>query len=137
MSAAVAMSIFVYGTLQQGEERERCWPHPPVQIIAAEITAALYDLGEYPAIIAGEDRIAGELWQIRPADWQATLQALDEIEGCGQGGVNLYVRETVICRTADGSIAAFTYFLADEAFARAHPRVLPGSDGVCRWHRYR
>lgn len=137
MNASKVSSIFVYGTLQRGEERERCWPHPPQAIEPAEIRAALYDLGDYPAIIPGDNCIAGELWHLRPQDLAATLQALDEIECCGQGGVDLYVRQVVDCRTATGIAQAYTYLLADEAIAKAALRVLPGEDGRCHWHRYR
>ena len=137
MNRGDVTSVFVYGTLQQGEERAACWPHAPQSITPGEIRAALYDLGEYPAIIDGDDRVAGELWQIAPQHLDATLQALDAIECCGQDGVDLYVRRVVECRTAHGPIAAFTYFLADEAIARTYPRVLPGADRLCRWHRFR
>lgn len=131
-------SVFVYGTLQTGEERASCWPHAPLAIIPAEIDAEMYDLGEYPAIIPGSDRVAGELWQLRPVDMPRTLAVLDEIEVYGQGEVDLYLRDVVNCRLVTGEFrTAYTYWLADAAFAREHVRVLPGRDGICRWHRYR
>ena len=138
MSVSDLCSVFVYGTLQTGEERAGCWPHAPLAIVPAEIDAEMYDLGDYPAILPGRDRVAGEIWQIDPADMPRTLTVLDEIEGYGQGEADLYLRDVVNCRTATGEMrAAYTYWLADSAFARRHARVRPDRDGLCRWHRYR
>ena len=137
MNRGDVTSVFVYGTLQQAEERARCWPHAPLSITPGEVRAALYDLGDYPAIIDGDDRVAGELWHIAPQHIDATLHALDEIECCGQGGVDLYERRVVECVTSHGPVSAFTYFLADQALARTYPRVLQHADGLCRWHRFR
>lgn len=130
-------NIFVYGTLQRGEEREACWPHAPLAVIAAETLGELYDLGPYPALITGDDRVAGELWRLRPEDVAHTLQVLDEIECFGQGGVDLYVRRIVRCQTSHGEEEAYTYFLADEEHARGRRQVRADADGLCRWHRYR
>lgn len=138
MSEVIPTALFVYGTLQQGEERERFWPRRPLQILPASIIGALYDLGPYPALIPGEEVIGGELWILAPAAIEVTLAALDEVECYGQGGVDLYVRRVVQCRTeGDETRLAYTYFLADESLARRHTKVSAGDDGVCRWHRYR
>lgn len=136
MSSEVT-SVFVYGTLQRGEERERCWPHSPRCVLTAEVTAALYDLGDYPAIVPGEDRVAGELWQLAIEHLPDTLRILDEIEWYGQGDDDLYFRQLTTCRTSSGETTAYTYFLADTTKLRHTQRVLPGQDSICRWHRYR
>lgn len=127
--------VFVYGTLKRGQERERCWPRPPRRIEPAEIHGELYDLGPYPALLHGDDRVLGELWFLEPADLETTLRILDEIECFGVEDVDLYVRETVECRTlADGLIhSAHVYFLADPGHARIHRRVRPGADGFVEW----
>lgn len=128
--------IFVYGTLQRGEERAHHWPHAPLSIVMAEIRAELWHLGTYPAIIAGNDRVVGELWQLRPNEMERTLAVLDEVECYGQEGVDLYVRRAVECLTQTGEkIAAYTYYLADEAAARSCQYIGPGKDGLCRWPR--
>ncbi len=138
MSHSPCHAIFVYGTLQRGEERERCWPKPPLRVQTATIRGELRDLGEYPGLIDGEDCIAGELWELRSDDMAITLHELDQVECFGQGEVDLYVRKTIECLLADGTTAtAFTYYLASVSDARQHPRVLPGPDGICRWHRFR
>lgn len=131
-------TIFVYGTLQQGEERAPLWPRSPKSITPATVAAELYDLGPYPAIVTGSDKVGGEVWQLAPHDMAITLETLDEIECFGQEGVDLYVRKVVNCLCENGeTIKAYTYFLADEQFARRQRRVMPDNVGVCRWHRYR
>ncbi len=85
-------ALFVYGTLKRGECRQERWPRPPVEVRAATLRAALYDLGPYPAIGTGEDLVAGELWFIAAEQMDETLRVLDEIEGFGQGGTDLYTR---------------------------------------------
>lgn len=127
-------AIFVYGTLQRGQEREGCWPRAPQDVIEATIGAELYDLGPYPAIIRGSDRVGGELWKLDPDDMPETLRVLDEIEGFGQEGGDLYERRIVACTTVDGeTVEAYAYFYADEDEARKYFRVLPDDDGICRW----
>lgn len=127
--------VFVYGTLKRGEERERCWPHPPWEILPATLLGELRDLGLYPALIHGADRVAGEVWQLSPEHVEDTLRVLDAIEGYREGSAeNLYQRQVVQCTTADGrKLAAFTYFYADEAAARQACRVTPNASGVCNW----
>ena len=96
------LPMFVYGTLKRGEVRQRMWPHAPTEVREATLQAALFDLGPYPAITSGDDEVAGELWYVIAEHMEATLAALDEIEGYGQGGVDLYVRRVVTCRDAAG-----------------------------------
>ena len=127
-------AIFVYGTLQRGEVRERCWPHAPMKIEWGTIRGLLRDLGEYPALVAGEDLVLGELWHLADGDMTSTLAALDEIECYGQDDVDLYVREIVTCQTLAGDERrAFTYRYANPADIAMVQVVVPGSDGFCHW----
>lgn len=127
-------ALFVYGTLQRGEVRERCWPHQPLRIEWATIRGQLRDLGEYPALVAGEDLILGELWHFAESDIAATLAALDVVEWFGQDGNDLYVREIVTCRTLAGNeLPAYTYRYARLTEIALSPIVLPGPDGFCHW----
>jgi len=129
-----ADAIFVYGTLQRGEVRERCWPRKPSRIEWGTIQGQLRDLGDYPALVAGEDLILGELWHIAETDVDATLAVLDEIEWYGQGEDDLYVREVVACRTLSGEMRqAYTYRYAKPDEITMSPSVLPDAEGFCRW----
>lgn len=127
-------ALFVYGTLKRDGSRAGRWPQPPVEVRAATLRAALYDLGPYPAIGAGDDSVAGELWFIAAEHMVQTLRVLDEIEGFGQGGTDLYTRRVVECRDEQGEAhRAYTYFYADEHWLLASKRIEPGEDGLCRW----
>lgn len=127
-------AIFVYGTLQRSEVRERCWPRKPLQIEWVTLRGQLRDLGEYPALVAGEDLVLGELWHIAAADMEATLATLDEIECYGQDDVDLYVREVVACRTLSGEERlAYTYRYAQPDDIAMSPIILPDAEGLCHW----
>lgn len=129
-------ALFVYGTLQRGEERADMWPHPPTSIEWATTRGTLYDLGPYPALTPGDSLVRGELWHIAPADMPATLEALDEIECYGQDGVDLYVRRIVECQTdANVTCRAFTYFIADADVVSSAQVVPPRAAGWCHWSR--
>ncbi|MFK7736160.1 MAG: gamma-glutamylcyclotransferase [Pirellulaceae bacterium] len=78
--------VFVYGTLKAGQIRERNWPIAPLQICKAWTLGRLYDTGAYPALIDGEDRVAGQLWSFEDSKISQTLQVLDQIEGTNQPG---------------------------------------------------
>lgn len=130
--------FFVYGTLQRGEVRERCWPRPPLCVEPAYAYARLHDLGPYPAIVEGGDRVRGELWTLAPEDVPATLLALDAVEGYDQGGPDWYVRRTITCWTLDGvSHGAFTYYLGAGQDIQFAPIVPPDAEGNCDWKRWK
>ena len=137
LNMAAIHSIFVYGTLKQGQCREHCWPCKPLSVELATTRGALYDLGPYPALLHGknhEEKVLGEIWTFRPADIADTLRVLDSIEGFGQGNVDLYTREIVHCRVEFGGLSkAYCYFLADPAAAADTQRLLPDVRGLCSW----
>jgi gamma-glutamylcyclotransferase (GGCT)/AIG2-like uncharacterized protein YtfP len=127
-------AVFVYGTLKRGQCRERCWPRAPRAIQSATITGRLIDLGPYPALVPGDETIAGELWQFDAEDMPETLAALDEVEGYRQLGADYYRRIAVVCRTPmDKETIGFTYEFADLGQLANRPIVEPGPDGWCRW----
>jgi gamma-glutamylcyclotransferase (GGCT)/AIG2-like uncharacterized protein YtfP len=133
MDASIT-ALFVYGTLQRGQCRERCWPHAPLSVELATVRGRLYDLGPYPALVAGDDLIGGEVWRLAAEHLSRTLAVLDEVEDVAAGEAGLYARRAVECRTERGAaVRAFAYY-----YARPHEiehclRVQPDSDGVCRW----
>ena len=101
--------IFVYGTLKRGCKNHH---HLVGQIYVGEARTApgfcLYDLGDYPGMVAdATDRegVTGELWD---AD-AAALAHLDDFEGISEG---IYRRVTVpIVHPSDCS-EAFAYLYA-------------------------
>jgi gamma-glutamylcyclotransferase (GGCT)/AIG2-like uncharacterized protein YtfP len=67
----------VYGTLMRGRCRESCWPVAPTRVFAATVPGALHELGSYPGLVAGEDRIVGECWWFADRDLPKAFAAID------------------------------------------------------------
>lgn len=110
--------VFVYGTLKRGQCREDLWPQAPAQVAPAWTLGSLFDLGPYPALLAGSDRVLGELWSYEPSQMAAVLEVLDRIEGTNQPGPNEYDRLQVqVNSQGGGKLYASTYRYADQAIA--------------------
>src|SRR5262245_58510105 len=101
--------VFVYGTLKRGEVREKCWPRQPLSLEPATVRGCLYDLGPYPALVEGDDTVAGELWEFSQLDIPPTLAALDEVEGYRGLEDDEYRRVITLCQTSAGPVTAWTY----------------------------
>jgi gamma-glutamylcyclotransferase (GGCT)/AIG2-like uncharacterized protein YtfP len=99
----------------------------------AVVQGALYDLGPYPALVVGSDRVAGELWRFAADHMAATLTALDEVEGYVGGEGDLYRRAVTLCETAEGMSRAWTYFYANLEQLRQTRRMKQDRSGLCRW----
>lgn len=127
--------MFVYGTLKRGEAREQCWPRRPSKVEAATVCGALYDLGPYPALVAGDETITGELWHFHPGDMDVTLAALDRVEGFRGSDDDLYERVVIECQTVTGGVQAWTYLYARARDLTDAQRVLRDAAGLCRWSR--
>jgi gamma-glutamylcyclotransferase (GGCT)/AIG2-like uncharacterized protein YtfP len=128
------LPLFVYGTLMRRGSREGKWPFPPLNVCAATTTAALYDLGPYPAMGPGDDTVAGELWFLQEEHLAETLRQFDAIEGYQQGGPDLYVRRVIDCLDESGTPhRAYAYFYANPHWLLSGRRIAPGDDGLCRW----
>ncbi len=119
-------SFFVYGTLKRGQVRESCWPHAPISVEPAWTLGNLVDLGPYPALLAGQDRVLGELWEIEPSNFSEVAACLDAIEGVNMlGESDLYARccvEVNLLRDKR-SVQANCYFYAQPL--PAHQEVKP------------
>jgi gamma-glutamylcyclotransferase (GGCT)/AIG2-like uncharacterized protein YtfP len=128
------LAVFVYGTLQRGHCRQACWPHPPRQVQPATARGRLFDLGAYPALVPGDELVLGELWHFGPEQIDATLDALDRIEGYDAGPLALYTRQVVVCYDrAGGSCRAHAYLYARHEDLRHAARIRPNADGLCVW----
>lgn len=84
--------LFVYGTLQRGDVRAGALAG--ARFVGEATTQPLYrllDCGDYPALVevaGGGGSIAGEVFDVSPADWPR----LDDIEGVAE---RLYERRPV------------------------------------------
>lgn len=101
--------LFVYGTLRPylaGAEQQRLIAGLMVAG-PATVPGLLYDLGPYPALVAGPGVVYGDLYLISD---ERQLAALDAYEECG-GDRPLYRREPTVATRPDGStVAAWAYF---------------------------
>ena len=157
------LPVFVYGTLQRGEEREPLWPCKPLRIAAATTRGHLYDLGPYPALTAGTDVVLGELWYVPLENLPEVLRTLDAIEGFRGAPDDLYRRETIPCQplfeldpelpsesaaspsteselahsAAEPAIAAYSYLFTQTGRLNRGLRVRANAAGYCCWHRAR
>ena len=103
---------FVYGTLKRGQSNHGLIAAAVRAAIPATVAGRLYDLGPFPALGPGDDRVRGELLLIDPALLTSTLTLLDELEGFVPADPrgSIYLREVAPARTEAGeTIAANLY----------------------------
>lgn len=135
-TAECPAGVFVYGTLMRGQCRQHAWPRPPQRVDKGWVRATLYAGADYPAIVAGNDRVAGEAWSYRAEDMPEILSQLDAIEGTDQPGEpNLYDRVVVdVYDDCDQPLGRFcTYHYAKPPQDDGFRRVSATPDGFARW----
>lgn len=98
--------VFVYGTLKRGCKNHR---QMAGQVYVGDARTApgyrLYDLGDYPGMIADaadKEGVTGELWSVT----QDALARLDDFEGVDEG---LYRRAPVVLLPPQDGVVAYTY----------------------------
>jgi gamma-glutamylcyclotransferase (GGCT)/AIG2-like uncharacterized protein YtfP len=120
--------VFFYGTLMTGFDRRRRIGIDPKMRYRGRgwITAALFDLGLYPAAVPAPDgRVWGEVFEMtESAD---VLQALDEIEGHrpAEPDSSLYLRTLVPVQLPDGTVEEAWVYFYNAPLGRA-PRIASG-----------
>ena len=127
------LPVFVYGTLRPGEGNHHC--------VAAAMTAASAALLEDHALYVSGlpwvvpqpgGRVVGDLIDIAPARYAATLARLDRLEGYRPGSPDgLYVRVQVVVRL-DGSTdsrRAWVYLAGRRSAARLTQTATPVASG--------
>lgn len=138
MERILDFAVFVYGTLKRGECRASQWPRTPRDVLKAEVAGALYDLGPYPALVDGPDRVLGELWVFDRTEEPLVLATLDAIEHYQQRGPDLYIRVERRCETSAGHEPrmAWLYHYARPRRLTPSRRVTADATGCCVWrHR--
>lgn len=124
------IAFFVYGTLKRRECREACWPCRPVAVLRATAAGSLWQVADYPAMLAqGETRVLGEIWLFPAHSEQRILNALDEVEGYP----DLFTRETIDCATLDGDPIAATTYLYNQPILPSHHPVEANTEGLIEW----
>lgn len=133
--------FFVYGTLQRGRLRQSAWPLAPERIEAAWVRAALYDLGPFPALLEGDDWVAGELWCYPPDQMPTVANSLDQVEGWDPEGNSEigYRRDRCEVVQIDSFMKkeAYTYWFLPHRLPESAKKIAPWDqiDGtlVSRW----
>jgi gamma-glutamylcyclotransferase (GGCT)/AIG2-like uncharacterized protein YtfP len=110
-------TLFVYGTLRSdsGHELSGLLARHALRRSAARVRGRLFDLGSYPGMVpdAGSGFVTGELYVVKPEEWDALISVLDRYEGCGPDDPepHEYRRVIVEVRTEDGTVASWAYVL--------------------------
>lgn len=91
--------IVFYGTLRRGHPKhaELGLPRALRYIGPRAVRGALFELGEYPGLVAGDDTVEVELYEIRD---DSVLERLDRYEGFDptRPAESPFVRETIHVR---------------------------------------
>ena len=99
--------VFVYGTLMKGETNHHYLENSKFLAKTTIKGYDMYSVGWYPAIVAGDGLIVGELYQVAKED----MQSIDNLEGEG----SLYIKRCESISDANGNkTRAFVYvYLGD------------------------
>jgi len=103
--------VFVYGTLKKGfSNHNRIFGGYDITITPAWIYGELYDLGYFPALTIGKNKVYGELIEF---DNLEILQRVDYLEGYrGENSIfNFYDRKEIQIFTDKETFTAWAYFL--------------------------
>ena len=120
--------VFFYGTLMAGfDRRRRAGIDAKLTYVGrGSITAALFDLGIYPAAVPSTDgRVWGEVYSM--SDTAQVLAALDDIEGyrVEDPDRSLYSRDLTEVTLPDGTHARAWVYFYNAPLGRA-PRIPSG-----------
>ena len=102
--------VFVYGTLRPSlAAATRHLVADLEKVGSATVRGLLFDLGDYPGMIAGDGIVHGDLLRLGSPN---RLSLLDEYEEC-DGPRPLFRRQQMMARQATGElVAAWTYLYA-------------------------
>ena len=103
--------LFVYGSLKFGENNHnRIFSDYDIKITSAWTYGELYDLGYFPALTEGNNKVYGELIEF---DDLEILRKIDYLEGHrGENSIfNFYDRRGIQIFTDKNEVKAWVYFL--------------------------
>ncbi|MDP9371083.1 MAG: gamma-glutamylcyclotransferase [Chloroflexota bacterium] len=106
-------ALFVYGTLKRGRFNHPLLAPYARAVEPASIRGELYDVGLYPALVAGEGTVRGELVRLAAPDLSRVLTILDWLEDYRPGDEerSMYLRRVIEVHTANGARErAYAYF---------------------------
>ena len=116
--------LFVYGSLKFGEiNHDRIFGSFDIKITPAWTYGELYDLGYFPAMTEGENKVYGELIEF---DNPEILQRVDYLEGFRGDNHphNYYERRMVDVFVGGNKVKAWVYVLSDEQVKRYDGNII-------------
>lgn len=120
--------IFFYGTLMRGFAlRERAGIEPWVRFVGhGAVRGALFDLGPYPALVAGRGTVRGEVYRcLDPGRLLLRADALEHFDPV-RPRAGEYRREAMPARLDDGRTLAVWAYVYNRPLGAADP--LPAGD---------
>ena len=104
-------TLFTYGTLKLGfQNHHRIFAGYDIKVTPAWTYGKLYDLGYFPALTDGNNKVYGELIEF---DNPAILKRVDYLEGYRgeNSNYNFYERRDIQVFTDKNEVRAWAYFL--------------------------
>ena len=126
-------TLFTYGTLKRGfQNHHRIFGGYDIKITPAWTYGKLYDLGYFPALTEGNNKVYGELIEF---DNPEILNRVDYLEGFkGKNHPhNYYERRMVDVFVGDDTVTAWAYFLNKSKIIESDGELI--TSGV--WSNYR
>ena len=126
-------TLFTYGTLKQGfGNHDRIFGGYDIKITPAWTYGKLYDLGYFPALTEGNNKVYGELIEF---DNPAILKRVDYLEGYRgeNSNYNFYERRDIQVFTDKNEVRAWAYFLNKSKIIEFDGELI--TSGV--WSNYR
>ena len=120
--------IFVYGTLKKGfSNHNRILEGYDIKITPAWTYGMLYDLGYFPALTEGNNKVYGELIEF---DNLEILRRVDSLEGFRgeNSNFNFYDRKEVQVYTNEKTIFAWVFFISANTLIDYDEKII--SSGV-------
>ena len=121
--------LFVYGTLRKGgaNSMHHMLGRDSRFVGRARTRGRLYDLGEYPGLVASDDTwVHGDLYEL--ADARTVLARLDEYEGCGPNDARPHEYERMQCEVLTETGVRETAWVYLYRGAVAGKREIPSGD---------
>lgn len=120
--------VFVYGTLKKGfSNHNRILEGYDIKITPAWTYGMLYDLGYFPALTEGNNKVYGELIEF---DNLEILRRVDSLEGFRgeNSNFNFYDRKEVQVYTNEKTIFAWVFFISANTLIDYDEKII--SSGV-------
>ena len=116
--------LFVYGSLKFGEiNHHRIFSGYDIKITSAWTYGMLYDLGYFPALTEGNNKVYGELIEFNNLEILVRVDSLEGYRG-ENSNFNLYDRMEIIVFTDKNEFTAWTYILRRSKIIEAEGELI-------------